>query len=100
MTDEEKEARGREARAIINNPIFQETLEKIKSSVIDKWASTPARDTEGREWLWRHYEVTGQFESLLQEVLNTGKIAEQSLKMKKQGNIFSGAFDVLNRKSA
>jgi hypothetical protein len=98
MTNEEKEARGREALALINNPILKEALEKIKSDVIDKWSNTPAKDTESREWLWRHFQVTGHFEQLLVEVINTGKIAEETLRLKKP-NVFNAAFDYFRKAS-
>jgi glutamate-ammonia-ligase adenylyltransferase len=34
-----------------------------------------ARDVEGREWLWQHYQVTLKFEQIFQELINTGKMA-------------------------
>jgi hypothetical protein len=98
MTNEEKEARGREALALMNNPVLKEALDKIKTDVIDKWANTPAKDSDTREWLWRHFQVAGHFESLLQEVMNTGKLATDALKMQKP-NVLQGAFDYIRKAS-
>lgn len=50
-------------------------MAKMKQGIIDKWAACPARDTEGREWLWQHYQVALKFEETLAEALNTGKLA-------------------------
>ena len=38
---------------IIASPIFAESMKNMKQEIIDKWAACPARDTEGREWLWQ-----------------------------------------------
>lgn len=72
---EEEIARSREAQAIIDSPIYAESMRKLKSGIIDTWAACPARDTEGREWLWQQYQVALKFEETLNEALNTGKLA-------------------------
>lgn len=87
MTPERKEhndaeiARGRQAHAIITDPLFAETFKNLKQEIIDKWAACPARDTEGREWLWQHYQVALKFEESLTTVLNTGKMAIKEREM-------------------
>jgi phosphopantothenoylcysteine synthetase/decarboxylase len=82
-------ARSREAQSIVTSPIFVESIAKMKQGIIDKWAACPARDTEGREWLWQHYQVALKFEEAFTEALNTGKLAlkerEQSMFQKIQG---------------
>lgn len=74
-------ARGHEAAAIINAPLFAESMARMKKEIVDKWAACPARDTEGREWLWQHYQVALKFEEALTEVLNTGKLAVREREM-------------------
>lgn len=68
-------ARSREAQAIVEAPLYVESMAKMKQGIIDKWAACPARDTEGREWLWQHYQVALKFEETFVELLNTGKLA-------------------------
>ena len=72
---EEEIARSREARAIIEAPIYADSMRRLKQGIIDTWAACPARDTEGREWLWQQYQVALKFEETLNEALNTGKLA-------------------------
>lgn len=74
-------ARSREAEQIINTPIYVEAMAKMRQGIIDKWAACPARDTEGREWLWQHYQVALKFEEAFTEVLNTGKLALKEREM-------------------
>ena len=51
-----------------------------------KWSATPARDSEGRDWVWRHYKVVERFESILKGYVESGKMerfkVEQSTKDK------------------
>jgi len=77
MDLDEKIARGNEARAVLTNPVFIDSMDRLKKEIVEKWAACPARDTEGREWLWQHYQVALKFEETLTEVLNTGKLALQ-----------------------
>jgi hypothetical protein len=79
--NEDEIARMREAQQIITTPIYVESMAKMKQGIIDKWAACPARDTEGREWLWQHYQVALKFEETLVEVLNTGKLALKEREM-------------------
>jgi hypothetical protein len=73
--NEQEIARGHQARAILDDALFKESFENLKTEIIAKWAACPARDTEGREWLWQHYQVALKFEEALTTVLNTGKMA-------------------------
>lgn len=79
--NEQEIARGHEANQILTNPVFAESMTRMKQEIIDKWAACPARDTEGREWLWQHYQVALKFEEALTTVLNTGKLAIKEREM-------------------
>lgn len=87
MSEERKDkveaeiARGFQARSIINDSIFQDSMKRLKDEIVEKWAACPARDTAGREWLWQHYQVALKFEELLTTVLNTGKMAIKEREM-------------------
>ena len=73
-TDEEMKI-GAQAESLLNDPIIRGALDKMKEEVVNQWAACPARDVEGREWLWRHYQLALKFEENLQSVINTGKLA-------------------------
>ena len=75
MTLDEEIQRGGDAAVLIQNPLYVEAMSKLKKEVIEKWSECPARDVEGREWLWQHYQVTLKFEQIFQELINTGKMA-------------------------
>lgn len=73
---DDEASRGHRAAGIVNDPLFIESMKRLKQEVIDRWSAAPARDTDGREWLWQHYQVALKFEELLVELINTGKMAD------------------------
>jgi len=66
--------RADDAKRILNDPVVKQALEGIKREIVSQWSGTPARDTEGREWIWRHLKVVEKFEGLLKGYIETGKI--------------------------
>ena len=78
---DENIARGNEAKALLANQLLRETLEMMKKEIVEKWAACPARDAEGKEWLWQFYQTTIKFEEKLAEVVNTGKLSFQEKQM-------------------
>jgi hypothetical protein len=80
MTPEQEMRRGEDAARILAEPLFKEAMEKVRSEVIAQWSAAPARDTQGREWLWQFYQVAAKFENTLVSVMETGKMASLSQK--------------------
>lgn len=77
MSPEEEIARGAEAARIVNSAVFADSLKALKDEIIANWSAASARDTDGREWLWQHYQVALKFEEHLRSIINTGKLAGQ-----------------------
>lgn len=80
MTSDEIQRRGADAARVLDEKVVKEALREIKSEIIEQWEATPARDTEGREWIWRHYKVAQKFEGLLKAYIEAGKVEGQLLK--------------------
>lgn len=79
-----------EAGKLLSNSVLLEALEDLKKQTVSKWADCPARDTEGREWLWMFYHNTLRFEDVLKGYLATGRI--EDFNKRKEGfikNVFS-----------
>ena len=69
----DSEQRGHEAQRILDSFVVKETLQELKQEIIEQWSATPARDTEAREWLWRHYMVAAKFEGVLKAYADAGR---------------------------
>lgn len=81
------------AGQIVNNPVFQQACEVIKQEVIRAWADCPARDHEGKEYLWQLYRNTVKFEAVFRGYVESGKLhierekQERSALQKVQDNV-------------
>tara|TARA_A100000171_G_scaffold33035_1_gene31412 strand:- start:1561 stop:1818 length:258 start_codon:yes stop_codon:yes gene_type:complete len=67
------------AKELFNNPLLQESFEKLKKLYSNSLFNTGAKETETREKLWLAYNVVGKVEQNLLEMIDTGKLAEKQL---------------------
>ena len=74
MTPEELKQRGENAARLLGDKLLNETLDIIEQEVIALWGDCPARDTEGREELWKYYKVAKKFRGILQGTIESGKV--------------------------
>ena len=82
MSLENEARRGDEAALVLDTPVIQEALQAIREEIISQWSETPARDSEAREWIWRHYKVVEKFEGILKGYIETGKMAKLRMEEK------------------
>lgn len=68
--------RAADAERVLNDPVIQDALKAIKEEIYSQWSATPARDAEGREWIWRHLKVAEKFEAVLRGYIATGKVEQ------------------------
>lgn len=74
MTPEQEKQRVELAKNILENPVFQDSIQKIKTELYGEFQSSPARDSEGREKI---YLMNKMFDLLLvniKSVMETGKL--------------------------
>lgn len=76
MSLEDQARKGDEAAIVLEMPIVKECLKGMREEIIQQWSETPARDAEGRDWIWRHYKVLEKFEGLLRGYMASGKMAK------------------------
>ena len=82
MTDdpiERDRTRGVRARELLDNELVQEALTTIKSEYVKAWEASPARDAEGRERLWVMVKLVEKFKGHLEQVWESGKLADAEL---------------------
>ena len=66
--------RAQYAAQILDNAVFKQACEVIKNEVIQMWADCPARDHEGKEYLWQLYRNTTKFENIFRAYVESGKL--------------------------
>jgi len=73
-------SRSVEARALLDNALFNEALASIERDLIEAWKITPPRDTDGRERCWTAIQQLGRLKGYFESALNDGKLAAHQLK--------------------
>ena len=74
--------RGKKALMILNNPIYQESLLAIRGELMNAFELTKSDDSKARDEIWRKLQVVGWFENHLRRVMQTGKLADETLMQK------------------
>lgn len=69
-------------------PVVKEALAAIKSEIVEMWSKSPATDTAGREWIWRHLKAAEKFELLLRSYIETGKFESSLIEQKSKLALF------------
>jgi len=95
MTPEEEVRRAEQSRQALDLPIVKDTLDYMEREIMEAWATCPARDVEGREWLWRQMTATRKFRELLRGTMESGKIAAAQLREKE--SLAQRALRMVNR---
>ena len=74
MTPEQEKQRTELAKNVLDNPVYQDSITKIKQELYGEFLNSPARDSEGREKI---YLMGKMFDLLLvniKSVMETGKL--------------------------
>ena len=72
--------RSDEAKRVLAMPIVSETLDTMEKELHEAWMACPARDVEGREWIWRQSTAVRQFRGMLRTTMESGKFAMERKK--------------------
>ena len=79
MDLEKEKQRGQRAKAILEDEIFVEALQKVSAELDLEWINSPIRDTEGREKIYMMKKMLGILHVQLKSVMETGKLASKQI---------------------
>ncbi len=68
--------RGDEAKRVLENPIYQEAIQKVRDGLIHSMATSPLGDAKTHNRLVIGLQVLTQIEKSLESVMMTGKMAQ------------------------
>lgn len=80
--------RGDEAKRILENPIYQEAVEKVRDGLIQAMAVSPLGDATTHNRLVIGLQLLTQIEKQLLDVMQTGKMAAIQVQDKSVFKIF------------
>ena len=75
----EESERGNRARDLLNNAMFRETIDSLRTAIVDKWRSAPMRDIEGQHELKIMDKLLTDIEAYIKKTADTGKMADIQL---------------------
>ena len=79
MELEQRIYNGDRAREVLENPAFAQAFEQIDQEFYEQWKTSPIRDHEGREELFRMQTLLGKLRLTLEATMTDGKLARQHL---------------------
>lgn len=79
MSLEIEVSRGTQARAILENELFKEAVDKTQQDIFDKFASLEPTDKEGMVIQRLRLKTLADITRNLQDVMNTGVLAEEQI---------------------
>ena len=77
MASQEEVDRGREAELLLQNPVYADAWEGLRSDLIRDWAHTEPNDVNGRERLWIAVSLLEQLQTKLVQTVNAGRMASE-----------------------
>lgn len=85
MSDKEQFEIERALRAqkIVNDPLFDEAFQMVKTAILEKIEAAPLRDTEGAEKLRIMLKLLRDVRAVFEQAVNDGKVAEHRLETKR-----------------
>jgi hypothetical protein len=76
--------RAQQAKQLLDNPVYQEAIENVRSAIVAAWSGAPIRDTEGHHELKLMLKLLTDLEANINRVLTDGKIAQIEIERQKK----------------
>jgi hypothetical protein len=74
MDNPEVIARGVRAEKILTDSVYIEAFDKVKAAILTKFETSPVRDSEGREHLFKMLKALNDSKGYLEQAMQDGKI--------------------------
>lgn len=79
MTLEEQTVRGAKAKALMEDPILRDAIERVQQHVFDEFARTDPADTGALQLRRLELKALADVVRMVKEVIDSGKIAAHSI---------------------
>lgn len=66
---------GIRAEHILKDAVYLESWEQVEAALVEKWKGSPARDSEGREYLFLMLKALRDARAALEQAMQNGKYA-------------------------
>tara|TARA_X000001316_G_C910961_1_gene26308 strand:- start:35 stop:301 length:267 start_codon:yes stop_codon:yes gene_type:complete len=69
--------RGNKAKQILEEPLFVESVQTVRTELMNEWLNSDEKNSEQRENIWKMRRMLEVVLIQLQSVMETGKLAKQ-----------------------
>lgn len=77
MATEKEIKLSNDAKAIIDNPLYQKAYTDLRKELVDELLATPLRDTEAREKIYMMVKMLDSVQTRIQSIMETGTILKE-----------------------
>ena len=71
-----EQLREQQAKALINDPLFQESFDVLREDLMNRWIHSGSTDLEARESIWLAIRLLERIEGHIKSVVETGHMAK------------------------
>ena len=68
----DNELREHRAKALVDNPLFQEAFDVLKQDLMDRWNATGSAELEARESIWLAMRLLDKLHGHIKSIVETG----------------------------
>ena len=72
----DNELREHKAKALLDNPLFQEAFDVLKEDLMGRWSQSGSTDLEARESIWLAMRLLDRIHGHISSIVETGHMAE------------------------
>lgn len=77
MATEKEIKLSNDAKAIIDNPLYQKAYTDLREELVNELLATPLRDTEAREKIYMMVKMLDSVQTRIQSIMETGTILKK-----------------------
>ena len=70
----DNELREHRAKALVDNPLFEEAFDALKEDLMSRWSNSGSTDLEARESIWLAMRLLDRIRGHLTSIVETGKM--------------------------
>ena len=72
----DNELREHRAKALLDNPLFQEAFEVLKEDLMNRWQHSGSTDLEARESIWLAMRLLDRIHGHINSIVETGHMTK------------------------
>jgi hypothetical protein len=73
--------RARQAKEVLDNPVYADAADKLEKEIIAQWQAS--KDTKEREWQWTLLQAHKRLQAALKDTMLTGSLQSKQIELRR-----------------